>query len=95
MPTYLLERKLQLAQEHEARMAAKAAAALPAGTPNRRLPGRLRAHHHHHALRMCCTQGASFLRECLTVGGGWLDAHPKRQKGVQQSARMHRPTPHA
>lgn len=31
VPTYLLERKLQLAQEHEARMAAKAAAAIPAG----------------------------------------------------------------
>jgi hypothetical protein len=31
VPTYLLQRKLQLAQEHEARMAAKAAAAIPAG----------------------------------------------------------------
>lgn len=31
VPTYLLERKLQLAQEHEALMAAKAAAAIPPG----------------------------------------------------------------
>lgn len=38
VPTYLLERKLQLAAEHEARMAAKAAAAIPPGT--RTAPGR-------------------------------------------------------
>lgn len=31
VPTYLLERKLQMAQEYEARLAAKAAAAIPPG----------------------------------------------------------------
>jgi hypothetical protein len=63
VPAYLLERKMQLAQEHEALMAAKAAAAIPPGarvgrggrgwppaalTPATRTPMRTMTHTHTH-----------------------------------------------
>jgi hypothetical protein len=73
VPTYLLERKLQLAQEHEARMAAKAAAAIPAGMFTMQPPGGV------HCACAAPLAGSSLhparLPDCGGVAG--LEAAPK------------------